>query len=202
MKSIITTIVGTRCEDVFEHIEHRRRGVAVQDGRHRAHVAQTGGVETAEDQPVVGTVIAVAGAREAAQTEDVGRGHQAPVADRTGPERRRTAGRALVVLPVAAVAHEKRVEAQGRHIVERAQAQKTVQLTNKSPQSPSRSVRRDPATLIVFAGPWNVVNVERHGKRPTDIRCTLDHSRGSQTVGREKCVKTKEININYVANPF
>lgn len=108
-----------------EHIQHRRRGVAVQDGRHRAHAAQTGGREAAQDQPVVGTVAVVAGPRQA-QAEDLGRGDETPAARRAGPERRRAAGRALVV-PVA-VAHEERVEAPGRHI-QHAQTQETVQLT-------------------------------------------------------------------------
>lgn len=109
-----------------QHLEHRRRGAAVQDGRHRAHTAQTGGAQVAQSQPVVG---AVGGGPRQAEAEDVGRGHQTPAADGTGPERGREAGRRLVV-PLA-VAHEERLEAKRRHI-EHAETPEAVHLSGKS----------------------------------------------------------------------
>lgn len=106
---------------MLQHNEHRRRGPAVQDGRHRTHTAETGGSEAEEGQPVVGTV---AGPRET-QTEDFGRSHETSAEDRARSERGREAGR-MFVLPVP-VTHEERLETEGRHI-QYAQVQKTVQL--------------------------------------------------------------------------
>ena len=74
---------GTR-ESMLQHNEHRRRGPAVKDGRHRTHIAETGGSEAEEGQPVVGTVDG--GPRET-QTEDFGRSHETSAEDRAGSER-------------------------------------------------------------------------------------------------------------------
>lgn len=137
---------------MFQHIQHRRSRVAVEDRRHRAYAAEAGGVETAKGQPVVGAI--VGGARET-QTENIGRSNPAPAAHRPGPERRRAAGRRLVV-PVA-VAHSERLEAEGRHI-QHAEAQKTVQLKDRvsdhvfAPASePARFDRHFSAAGTVFS---------------------------------------------------
>lgn len=109
-------------------LRHRRRGVAVQDRRHRAAAQEAARDQTAEGEPVVGAVRGVP--RGETEAEDV-RGRrrgQAPAADRFGPARRRTAGRRLVVH--VGVAHQERLAPEGRDI-QHAQAPEAVQLVSR-----------------------------------------------------------------------